>query len=368
MDIETFVDNVGMERDAIIRHQIEQTEDSEADLRDASLLVDLQIMTNSHWLQQLQPYVRDFRRIFEDTSPSVADQLSAYSNIINKMAAAWVRSYPEANGIKFWKSLSRYLLHLIVNFHCVMEKDALESFLPITEESSSLDSVLFHTAVNRLMDNWFSTITQGASLRKSTNVEGESFRKAGALVAYNLTNGLSWPDVVKRFLVLQQAATQTAKEDLLETVTQLQDGNGKVVTGYIILICLSLSFLPLLGCSIRSILLSYNRFIKALNTRIKEVKAEEKRAKSVMCQLIPPSIVKNLSQRGEVSTEFFSSATILFADIHGVSSLISKWCATDVITTMNCFFTLLDKRIEKYDTYRMDIVGESYMISSGKKL
>ncbi|XP_064611689.1 uncharacterized protein LOC135475688 [Liolophura sinensis] len=365
VDIETLIDNVRRERAAMTLHQTEQTEESEAGLREASLLVDRHIMTKSHWLQELQPYVRSFRRVFEDTTLSITDQLSAYSSIINKMSAVWVRAYPEKNEIKFWKSLVRYLLQLILNFHCVIEKDALKSFSQMNEEPSPLDSVLFHSAVNMLVDNWFSTITQNASPQNSIKVEDLTFRKAGALIAYNMTTRLSWPDVVERFVILQQNTTQRAKEDMLETITQQEYGDRTVVTGYIILIFLSLSFLPFLGCSIRNILLSYNRFIKALNTRIQEVKAEEKRAKSVMCQLMPPSIVSSLSQRAEVNTEFFSSATIMFADIHGISSLISKCSPSDVITTMNCLFTLLDKRIEKYDTYRMDIVGESYMISSG---
>ncbi|XP_041358902.1 receptor-type guanylate cyclase gcy-23-like [Gigantopelta aegis] len=79
-----------------------------------------------------------------------------------------------------------------------------------------------------------------------------------------------------------------------------------------------------------------------------------------------PKVVADVLKRNEsVVTQNYNSVTILFCDIQGFTKVYAYSYPEKVIQMLNSIYSRFDNIVAKYNTYRVDSIGDIFIIVSG---
>ncbi len=109
-----------------------------------------------------------------------------------------------------------------------------------------------------------------------------------------------------------------------------------------------------------------NRWLEAVvEERTAEVRSERDQNEALLLNILPKPIAAELRTTGSVKPTAFEDVTVCFSDFVGFTLSSEKLPPSELISSLNEYFTAFDEIIGRYGLEKLKTIGDAYMFASG---
>lgn len=329
-----------------------------------------------------QSYLQRHRDELGHSNISIYDEILFYKNSIDVFLIWLYDALKESRYSSLWKTLVAYQKVIFCVHYAGIERALGTTYFV---EGGFSDPYLYikYNEVVYVFKNNFEAAMKYSPLVKPISeynalVNGENLTtiieryrdqiQFQNISAPSLNDAAAWFDFMSTYLdILFQFQTELA-EDILQILNVRSERVLTDVASSSLVICVVIIILPITLRAIYNLTNDIQTYAISLAHKTRELNNEKRRTDSLLHQMLPKTVAERLKRKRGSLAEYFKEVTIFFSDIPGFSRMASELAPTEIVQMLNHIYMIFDGCIEKYDVYKVETIGDSYMVASGKYL